>query len=341
VFPPDADNQETSDAWLQGIIRDVLKIPDLEVEILAANHWLIESALAARYTVGRVFLAGDAAHRHSPMGGLGLNTGIQDVHNLTWKLAMVLQGKADPALLASYELERRPIGQRNIEFATAAFYNHLACSAGFGLFPDAPPSFTRSVIESLNSETPDGEMRRARLAEYYETIRWEFQCADIELGFNYDDSPAVVPDGTSPPPRDPTGHVYTQVARPGHRVPHVWLERSGERVSSHDIIRAGRFTVLAGADGKPWLDAAADISASRDIAIDAYRVARDRDVVDVDGIWQGLRGHDDEGVVLVRPDGHVGMRALSACEDPPRALAHGIDVALGRRTRSDLAMVTR
>jgi 2,4-dichlorophenol 6-monooxygenase len=184
-------------------VRRQLDIPNLEIDIKAISFWLLESVLADRYQVGRVFLAGDAAHRHAPMGGLGLNTGIQDVHNLSWKLAAVLKGYAGPGLLDSYERERRPVGARNVQWATFNFYNHLAAGAGFGMLPGAPPEHNRAALEALFSEGVDGENRRARLAEYYWTARREFQQLDIELGFDYADSPAVVADGTERPPHDP------------------------------------------------------------------------------------------------------------------------------------------
>jgi 2,4-dichlorophenol 6-monooxygenase len=312
------------------LIREVLKIPDLDSEILTTNHWLIESVLADRYRDGRVFLIGDAAHRHSPMGGLGLNTGIQDAGNLSWKLASVLNGHADPALLDSYELERRPVGERNVEFATAAFFNHHACISGFGLIDGAPPSFTRNVIASLSSDTADGEMRRARLHEYFDTIRWEFQCADIELGFSYGDSPAVVPDGTAAPERDPTGHVHVQAARPGHRVPHAWLRRGASRVSPHGLLRPGAFLVLAGSDGQAWVDAAQQLASRRGVDVDAFCVGPDGDLVPEDDAWDRLRGHGDEGVILVRPDGHVALRLGTLGDDPLEALDAGLGAALGR-----------
>lgn len=332
VFPPDRGATAEEIRAGRGIqmIRDVLKIPDLQAEIIASNYWLIESALADRYSQGRVHLIGDAAHRHSPMGGLGLNSGIQDAGNLSWKLAAVVQGTADPALLDSYEPERRPVAQRNMEFATAAFFNHLGCSAGFGLVPGAPPEFTRKVIESLNSDTTDGEMRRARLAEYYHTIRWEFECADIELGYTYEDSPVVVPDGTESPPRDPAGHVYIQAARPGHRVPHAWFDRDGDRVSPHGLLRPGAFLLLAGVDGQGWVEAAVKLAGERAIKVDALRVAHDGDLVPIGEAWQDLRGHGDDGVILVRPDGHVALRVRGPAEDPARILADALDAALGR-----------
>ena len=331
VFPPDhgAITEDTDDERRIQLICDVLKIPALEAEIIACNYWLIESALAERYSVGRIHLIGDAAHRHSPMGGLGLNTGIQDAANISWKLAAVLRGTADPALLDSYEAERRPVAKRNVEFATAAFFNHLGCQSGFGLVPGAPPEFTQWVMGSLTSQTTDGAMRRARLAEYYRTARWEFECADIELGYTYADSPVVLPDGTDPPPRDPAGHAYVQAARPGHRVPHAWFYRNGQQVSTHGLLRPGTFLLLAGSDGQRWIDAVQELSVERGISVDALRVARDGDLVPLDGAWQKLRGHDDDGAVLVRPDGHIALRVLDDVAEPRTSLAHALDVVLG------------
>jgi 2,4-dichlorophenol 6-monooxygenase len=340
LFPPSDRStlDGNSDELSVEMIREVLKIPDLQPEIIAANHWLIESVLADRYREGRIFLIGDAAHRHSPMGGLGLNTGIQDAGNLAWKLAAVLHGKADPTLLDSYERERRPVGKRNVEFSTAAFFNHHACTAGFGLVDSAPLSFTRGVIESLYADTPDGGMRRARLTEYYNTVRWEFQCADIELGYTYEDSPVVVADGSEAPPRDPAGHAYVQAARPGHRVPHAWFRRADARVSPHGLLRPGAFLLLAGPKGRDWMDAAQQIAAPRGMEVDAFCVGPDGDLVPEDRAWEQLRGHGDDGIVLVRPDGHVALRVASASDDPLEALDAGFGTALGHAAPVSFAL---
>ncbi len=91
---PNGDVQEYTEADVINDLRDLFKLPELEISNVTMNHWLITSAVVDRWQVGRTFLAGDAAHRHSPMGGLGLNTGMQDVHNLAWKLAAVLGGYA-------------------------------------------------------------------------------------------------------------------------------------------------------------------------------------------------------------------------------------------------------
>jgi 2,4-dichlorophenol 6-monooxygenase len=309
-------------------LRQLFKLPDLEITNVTMSHWLMESVLAERFQVDRTFLMGDAAHRHSPMGGLGLNTGIQDAHNLAWKLASVLKGYAGPALLDTYEAERLPVARRRVEFATFSFFNHLSVSGGFGMLPGASEEHNRDVLERLFSETPDGETRRAQLGEMIYTLRREFQHADIDLGFEYANSPGVVPDGTDAPPRDPVGTDYVQVARPGHRMPHAWLARNGVAVPTHDLIPQGRFVLLAGADGATWCSAAEEVARERGVPLDAYRVAPDGDLRDDDGTWTELRGHGDAGAVLIRPDGHVAFRALVSPANPAEELHSALDVVL-------------
>jgi 2,4-dichlorophenol 6-monooxygenase len=310
-------------------IRRLLKLPDLDPEIINITHWLVEGVSAKQYAFGRVLLAGDAAHRHSPMGGLGLNTAIQDAHNLAWKLAFVDQGKAGPALIRSYENERLPVGARNVEFATFSFFNHLGARAAFGMLPGAPTEHNRAVLEALFSDTSEGQIRQLRLYEIFQTLRFEFQAADVELGFHYGGSSVVVPDGSDAPPRDPAGHLYVPTARPGHRLPHAWLERDGGRISTHALLQPGAFLLLAGERGQEWLVELENEAAARGIAAAAYCVGG-AELHDVDGEWERLRGHGSTGAVLVRPDGHVAFRAFD--DASPRArLADAFDTALGVR----------
>jgi 2,4-dichlorophenol 6-monooxygenase len=319
-------------------VRARLHLPELELEVLRHTRWSIEAAVAEHYRVGSVFLAGDAAHRHSPHGGLGLNTGIQDAHNLTWKLAAVLAGTADPTLLDSYEIERRPVGIRNVEFATFAFFNHLAVVAGFGVMPDAPPAHNRAVLSALFADSADGRTRRLRLGEFLHTLRLEFGAADIELGFEYGDSPAVVADGTPAPPRDPAGHACAATTRPGHRLPHAWLERLGAPVSTHDLLRPGGFLLLAGSDGHGWLAAANRIGAARGVPVDAHRIGAKAELRPQDGAWYALREHEDSGAILVRPDGHVAYRAVVDPPDHGEVLDAVVQTILGRSSLRQSAL---
>lgn len=321
--PP--DGQMNAD-YARNAVRQRLGLPELELDIIRFSRWRIESVVAERYAADRVFLAGDAAHRHSPAGGLGLNTGIQDAHNLTWKIAAVLSGQADADLLDTYDQERRPVGQRNVEFATFAFFNQLAVSSGLGLLPGAPEEHNRRELEALFSDSIEGRRRRRRLAIFFESIKMEFQAADIELGFEYSDSDAVVSDGSSSPERAPLGDDYRPAARPGHRMPHAWLERYGTSLATHDLIRPGAWLLLAGQNGHAWCEAALELGTELGLDIDIHRIGTDTELRDRDGSWHEVRGHDDAGAILVRPDAHVMFRATQdsadATTDLRRAMLH-------------------
>jgi 2,4-dichlorophenol 6-monooxygenase len=289
-------------------VRDLLKLPDLEVTCHKINHWIVEGVLAERYQVGRVLLGGDAAHRHPPTTGLGLNTAIQDAHNLAWKLAAVLNGNAPESLVDTYERERRPVGARNVEWAMFTFLNHAVVDAAMGFLPDAPPEVNHGIFTEFLSDTPMGATRRARFAEVATTQRVEFQAHDLELGFHYADG-ALIADGSTPPPRDPMGSGYHPTTRPGHRLPHAWLTRDGARLSTHDLARPGRFVLITGPGGD-WAEQAA--AASRETGAElvvALVGSAGAGYLDPDGAWAALREVPEAGAVLVRPDNHVAWRS--------------------------------
>jgi 2,4-dichlorophenol 6-monooxygenase len=201
----------------------------------------------------------------------------------------------------------------------------------------ASEEHNRSVLEALFAETPDGAMRRAQLEEMVSTLRREFQHADIDLGFEYSSSPAVVPDGTQAPLRDPVGSEYLPVARPGHRLPHAWLLRRGERVATHHLLRGGHFLLLAGPRAHAWSQAAEAVAQDLGLPLDVHLVGAGCELEDPDGSWAALRGHEEDGVVLVRPDGHVAFRSPGADADPEGEIRHALFTALGRTPTPALA----
>ncbi|HEX4248493.1 MAG TPA: FAD-dependent monooxygenase [Pseudonocardia sp.] len=308
-------------------MRELLKLPDLDVTVHKVSHWILEGVVADRYQVGRVFLAGDAAHRHPPTTGLGLNTAVQDAHNLTWKLAAVLAGHAAPTLLDSYEPERQPIGLRNVDWAMFTFLNHLVIDAGIGLLPGQPPEANRAAFEAYFADTPMGATRRARAAEVLRTQRVEFQAHDVEIGFHYA-AGALVGDGSAAPPVDPMGGEYHPTTRPGHRLPHAWLERDGVSCSTHDLVPLGGFALLTGATGDAWATAAERAADSFGVPVRLVRIGAE--YADVDGEWARLREVSDAGAVLVRPDNHVAYRAPDAVPDATGALVDALATVLGR-----------
>ncbi|HKY89569.1 MAG TPA: FAD-dependent monooxygenase [Nevskiaceae bacterium] len=310
-------------------IRALLKLPDLEMHVHKVSHWIVEAVLASRYREGRALIIGDAAHRHPPTTGLGLNTGIQDAHNLAWKLAVVLSGKAGDGLLDSYEQERRPVAARNTKWALFTFMNHFVTDAGFGLIPGAPPEVQAGAFATLLSDTFEGEWARARMHEVLQTQRMEFCAHDVEIGFHYD-SRAVVPDGTPVPPRAPMGDVHVPTTRPGHRLPHAWLEHEGQRVSTHDLCGRGRFTLFCGANGSRWSDAAKRASERHGVTVDVVSVGAKGQPADRDGQWTRRCEIGEGGAILVRPDVHVGWRAAGTVSDPGAALSGALGRILGR-----------
>ena len=275
------------------LIRKGVGLPDIPVTVLGVNPWEASAIVADRYRVGNVFLSGDAAHEMPPTGGFGLNTGVQDVHNLAWKIAAVLRGNADEALLDSYHDERQPLA----EITTT---NALANAMSMG-----------------RTERQSGVLpRREFLAEQ-----------GLIFGASYE-STAVVPDGTPPAAIDDPVTEYLPSARPGSRAPHVWLKRGNEPISTVDLI-GPHFVLLAGANGDAWRRAAQAAAPSWPPLV-AHTIGADTEVGDPDGKWQLAYGIDADGAVLVRPDGYVAWRSRSGASNPQAALRAAFDSLLGR-----------
>lgn len=306
-FRPD-DPARFDETSLLPRMRELLKVPDLNPEIIGIGHWVVEGVLADRYQWGRVFLAGDAAHRHPPTTGLGLNSAIHDAHNLTWKLAAVLNGFAHESVLETYESERKPVAARNVEWALLTFQNHQLTDVGIGLVRDNP-ELSKANFARFFADTEDGRTRRKRLETVLEVQRMEWQAHDIELGFRYELG-AIVPDATVAPLRDPMGRVYVPSTRPGHRLPHVWVERDGTRLSTHDLVQPGRFLLLTAEHGSRWGHVANELAVKYGLPIDVVSIGDDADYADCERRWKHLREVSKDGAILVRPDHHIGWRAM-------------------------------
>lgn len=330
-FAPD-DPAQFSQETIVPRLRELLKIPGLDLEVVRMNNWQVQGVLAQQFKYGRIFLAGDAAHRHPPTTGLGLNSAIQDAHNLAWKLAAVLNGGAGEGLLETYEAERRAATGHNVEWALFSFQNHLVIDAAIGLIPGAPMEVNQGAYHLLFSDTPIGRSRRQRLAEVVNTQRMEFQAQEIEMGYAYA-SEAIIADGTAPPETDPMGGHYVQTARPGHRAPHVWLDRGGERVSTLDLYGNGKFALLAGPSGTAWCEAATALAQDEGHHINVHRIGQGGDLTDPSGEWLKIAEIEADGAVLVRPDGHVCWRSTNAQEGSAKILGSVMAQVLDRAPR--------
>ncbi len=252
-----------------------------DYEIESVMPWVRRALVAETFGKGRVFLAGDSCHLTSPTGGFGMNTGIADSVDLSWKIAAVHDGWADPALLESYTIERKPVAVRMVTEANRNLKRMLATR---DKAPD-PIAFNPG---------PEGAAARKAYGDWYtETMRAEWYSIGIHLGFNYYHSPVVCPDASENPDDDVS--KYVQTGRPGHRAPHVWLK---DGRSTLDLF--GHGLTLLRLTGK-----AADSSAFEAAADDRGLPLKTHDLSGESDEIRELYGAD---LVLVRPDGHVGWR---------------------------------
>jgi 2-polyprenyl-6-methoxyphenol hydroxylase-like FAD-dependent oxidoreductase len=291
----DVERRSVGEAEARAAIERAVGRP-FAFEILSMLPWVRRQLVAERYGEGRAFIAGDAAHLTSPTGGFGMNTGLLDAVNLSWKLAATLQGWGGPRLLASYAIEQHPVAVRNVSEAGDNLKRMLSPRI---LKPD-PAVFAAG---------PAGDAARREYGERYtEMMKREWYSIGIHLGYVYEGSPIVVPDGTPRPPDEV--QRYVQTARPGSRAPHAWL---ADGRSTLDLFGRG-FVLLRLGDAPPAVDG---------LVAAAAAVGLPLEVVDMpDPVIASLY---ERRLVLVRPDGQVAWRA----DEAPRAPSGLIDAARG------------
>ncbi|MER6081333.1 FAD-dependent monooxygenase [Streptomyces sp. NPDC001833] len=303
--PPEQWNRKTwTDARVQNWVRAAVGVSDLEVDVRSVGTWRMNVTVAERLAFGRVVLCGDAAHQFPPTGGLGVNTGLQGMHNAMWKLALCVRGLADWSLLDTYDIERRPPARRTADQSYENFRNVArmgAAAYGFG--------------EDLD---PDAILR--------ETRRYGNHLG-VEFGTAYD-SAAIVPDGTRPPTVDDDYSDYAPGATPGCRAPHVPLGPDG-LLSTLDLFGPG-FTVLTGPDSGAWRDASAKVGRELWVPVSSYTIGAPG-LTDPSGLFLERYGITPEGAVLVRPDGYVGWRSASGTANGAKELTEAIERILGLR----------
>ena len=317
-------------------MREMLGRPDLDAEIHSLSRWRFEAVVADKYRAGRCFFAGDAAHRHPPNGGLGLNTAVADVHNLAWKLALVLRGHANEALLDTYEQERRPVGQAVVARALRNWRAHIDIDAAMGLADAADRTEAWARTEELFSDTPAGELRRASVDRAVAAAAPEFTGQDIELGYRYAGE-AIVAGGAAlgQDPRPGDGG-YAASTDPGRAMPHAWLtsRTSQERTSTLDLVSGTRFGLLVDTAASAWSGGLAaavgelGLPASLVGVISIGDVGSGAEWWDIDQTWSRLRGVSPTGAVLVRPDRHVAWRANTVPADPASELTYALAWAI-------------
>ncbi|PFZ48770.1 FAD-binding monooxygenase [Bacillus wiedmannii] len=252
------------------IIQTAIGSTKIESEIVSVLPWEATESTAVKFQDNRIFLVGDSAHIMPPTGGFGSNTGIQDAHNLAWKLAAVIKGKANPKLLETYYEERYPVAKLTTEYASSLLFRAANREEG-----------------SLNNM--DG------LA--------------VTVGYHYC-SEAIVDDSATPHRMD----IVELNGRPGMRAPHFCGTYDGKEISILDLL-GNDFVLLIGAENHAWAECAQDVSSELGINIKVYRVGLTGDFIAQENVFRELYGIENEGVVLIRPDGFIGWRSKKAVVD--------------------------
>ncbi|MEU9146828.1 FAD-dependent monooxygenase [Streptomyces sp. NPDC048349] len=280
-------------------IRRAVGDPGLDVEVTGKAPWHAAERVAERYGSGRVFLAGDSAHEMSPTGAFGSNTGIQDAHNLAWKLAAVLNGAAGPRLLQTYEAERLPVARATSERASARSAEHS--HPGYEPEPD-------SASAAPGGGRPGGVL-------------------SVAMGYRYTVGAVLGAD-----PEQPVVPERMRLSGdPGTRAPHMWLHGSGGRQSTVDLYE--RSFVLLSSEGTPWRAAARSVAGLLGVGLDAYAIGTspEADLTPEAGAdWAEVHGTTKTGAVLVRPDGFVAWRTPEAVIDPESVLHEVLSLLLYR-----------
>lgn len=317
-YPID-DQRAFDDAAVEDDMRRALGIGDHPVVIHLITRWTIGGLVADRFRSGRVFVAGDAAHRHPPTGALGLTSAMHDVHNLCWKIAFCVRGWAGEALLDSYEPERRPVDARNVRRSLEnsrayAKINHLL---GFGDTSTSPDDRWKSLARMWSSRPVDVE-HRLRVLEVMAAQSQEFREHDVEYGYRHRSSAVITDESSVDEESHDEFRLYVPSTRPGLPLPHAWIEDwDGNRCSTLDLVKPDRFLLIAGEDGLEWCDAAGRIAKHLGVLIDAYRIGHARgEWRDPRLQWQAVRTISSTGMILVRPDRCIASREVSGVTDP-------------------------
>lgn len=323
--PPKID-----DAFAENILRKLIGDASIPLKIESTSTWTVNDMYATRLSNGRVFCMGDAVHRHPPTNGLGSNHSIQDAYNLAWKLALVLQGKSDAALLETYNAERAPIAKQTVKRANASLELFPPILAALGLFDTQDPEQMRRNMSSLRDSTPEAAARRAALRKAIDQSDYVYNCHGVEMNQRYESSAAITEGASAPAYTRDAELYYHPTSFPGARLPHGWVTLNGRLVSILQVCGDGRFTLLTGPSGEAWVKAADHVSEMFGVPIRVHVVGPGRQIEDPHGDFARIREIDEAGALLIRPDVYVGWRTAKMPEEPSQELSIAMGLILGR-----------
>lgn len=290
------------------ILRGAIGDDAAEVQVVRAGTWHMTAQVAERMRGDRVFLVGDAAHRFPPTGGMGLNTGVADAHNLVWKLCVVEDGWAAPTLLDTYERERHPIAHTNCHQSATNAFKMVFLAEALGLHPGATSAdLAATLADPANVD---------RIAAGVHEQATHFDMLGLQLGYVYADG-ALVREG-EPPAAITDPSVFEPTAEVGARLPHAWLT---DGRSTLDLVADGGLTLLTLGAHERWADAVAAAT----VPMQHVRLGVDAEVGEG---WQERCRLGDASALLVRPDQHIAWRLDTPPSDPAAALAAALDIIL-------------
>ncbi|WP_374636644.1 FAD-dependent oxidoreductase [Paracoccus sp. (in: a-proteobacteria)] len=314
------------------IVHRLIGDDTIPVKVRQTSTWTVNNMWATEFSKGRVFCMGDAVHRHPPLNGLGSNTCVQDAYNLAWKLALVLKGQAGPALLDTYSQERVPVAETIVTRANKSIRDYPPIFDALGMHAGDDPATVEARMAARKGASDAAKAQRRALNDAIRRKNYEFNAHGVELNTRYR-SAAVVPDGTPEPEFTRDAELYYHPTTwPGARLPHVWVDHDGQRISSIDLGGKGRFVLLTGPGGEAWRDAAADVAARLGIELPVISVGPDgSDAHDIYADWYYQSGVQEDGAILVRPDNYVGWRHDSAAANAKALLTDALAQILARQ----------
>jgi 2,4-dichlorophenol 6-monooxygenase len=314
-FDPDTEQVNDYDPLRAGdMVRDAAGRDDLEIEIKSIGSWHMSAQVAERMRDGRILLVGDAAHRFPPTGGLGLNTGIGDVHGLVWKLCAVEGGWAATSLLETYEVERRPVARHNCDESTANAFKLALLLESLGITEGAT---TADMQARLDDPANRGAIESA-VAEQAS----HFDLLGLQLGYVY--ATGALSRGADSPVPKQGSRTFDPSADTGARLPHGWLT---DGRSTLDLVHVDSLTLLSLGEHDTWRHALDAV----DVPVEQVRLGADATVAPS---WYATCGAQPGEAFLVRPDQHIAWRSRVSAPDE-HLLVEVISNVLGRTGTSD------